>query len=209
MKKKVLLLIVAWLLPSCIFTETLTEIRGIDLQILDNETNNPLSGIIVWYRLQKYRPNNFGGYEYETIILRRMRTDENGMVTIEPITIYLGSFQGISSESIFINLDIINEKIPNKISDHLNEYFLSSYRNNYVDEEIIIPNNYYYPIMLNYFPLDFEESYIIMQISDFALNDYDERFTDYPAFSELLEEDVKIIILLKNKNMLDTIVSEN
>jgi len=175
------------LLISC-QAQNLKKIRGIEVQVLDDETNEPLAGICVWYVLQKSKPHNFVDSAYEIIILRKMETDENGIVIIEPSTVFLGPFQYISSESIFVNIDVNNENNKEKISEHFSFYFLSSHRRTYNDEKIAIPNNNYYPAFVCYFPIDYDYSYTKLQIDDFATNDYDKRFENQAAPIELKEE---------------------
>jgi len=200
--KKYLLLILAIIivfLISCGFNIT----RGVELNIIDAETNEPIPNILVKYQLFKVMPSNFVESKYSLVINKIAKTNEKGIVRIKPSFVFLWLFQSIDNEVIFINIDEENRTKNSYIN--FVDYFIFSNSKNYNNMNIIIPNNNYYPAMINSYSPPSEGGYMLIQVTNLVSdNNYGEsdwkgeRFVEYPAISDLKERS-KIIFSVKLK----------
>jgi len=209
--KYILLILLIAMIASLLFTGCVTQVRGIELHIVDNETNKPLEGINVWYNIEKSKPKNIIDSEFETVVLKKMVTDKNGIVYIEPNAVLLGFFQNISSETIFLNIDVSDKKTIHDISEHLVFYFLSSFRLDYRDSKIFFPNENYYSTMAVNFLGDYN-GYVKMQISDEVTNNNDNRFLQYSALSNMKEKPyavIKIGLRRRESNMVNVSITND
>jgi hypothetical protein len=173
------------------------ELRGIELHIVDAETNESISDICVWYKVTTVKSIQFVEEELKTVVTKKLVTNENGIVFIEPNIIFLELFQSINSELIYINIDVNNGNDPIKIiDDHLTWYFLSSFNKDYKNEKIFFPNMNYYPAMVYSNPPPSEKvGYMIMQVSDSRTNNREERFVQYPRLSNMKEKPYAIMTI--------------
>jgi hypothetical protein len=180
-----------------LFSSGFKKIRGIELHVVDDETNEPLKGICILYQVIKVKHNLVDGVEI-VIITEKTETDENGIAIVKPHQVFLGLFEFILSESIYVNIDINNLDDPEKINYHLKYYFLSSGES--PDEKINIPNIGYYPLVIYNRPPNRGDGYMKRQESDSTSSLMGQRFVIYQALSNMREKLSAIItVALKRR----------
>lgn len=87
-------------------------IRPLEIHVVDATTKQPLSNIVVYYKLETLgMPHVFGiplidPVRFRDVRMERFVTDKNGMVNIPKYRLWLGLYEGSYSEEFTVNLDI-------------------------------------------------------------------------------------------------------
>jgi hypothetical protein len=91
----------------------------LNIQVVDPETNEPLTGITVYYQLEKrgmhislLNPEGHITSKYTTVERLKLITDKNGEVTVPVKPYVLLKNEGLYSMSFYINLDTDKKRIP-------------------------------------------------------------------------------------------------
>ena len=195
MKKTLVVLVFFLICSGMIFAIGLKKIRGVELKVIDAETDTPLPNICVYYLLIKSKVNFniFVPGDSLSLIIKKKKlfTNENGIVYIKNHSVFLGLLQGLSGEKFYINIDVNNNKIKNDTDE---TYYLSRYFIDNRNSVITIPNvEYFSAAIYNFY--NSADGYVIFQ------KNTDEKFEQDEALSDLQEKnDIKIVIRLPKVN---------
>ncbi|MCL2722631.1 MAG: hypothetical protein FWD47_14975 [Treponema sp.] len=133
--------LVKWLtiiITGGLFLSCMTYYKGVEIQIIDDETKEPIKNIIVYHQVHMAKPIGFVDSEVLPVIQEKYITDENGLIFINNKSIPSGFMNIITSENIFINIDSTR---ANNIL-HIDMYFINN-RPNPNFYGIIRPNEQY------------------------------------------------------------------
>ncbi|MTI94761.1 MAG: hypothetical protein FH749_04615 [Firmicutes bacterium] len=102
------------------------EVRPLTIQVLADETMEPVSNAVVYYRLQSAQNPHFLGIptlqstKYRSVYVERLTTDRNGFVSIPRRRPKLRARESLYRETIYINMDLNIEV------DDPEEFFLAT-----------------------------------------------------------------------------------
>jgi hypothetical protein len=190
MKKTQAFLLFFMICSNMLFAIGLKKIRGVELQVVDIETGNPLPNISVYYYLTKSKINfnvSVPGDVLEVVIeKKRLFTDEKGIVHIKKRFVFLGLLQTLENECFYINIDTDKEE-----QDPDKKYYFSRYFIIDRSDDIIFPTQEYYPAVV-YNVYNSLDGYVVLQEAR------DLKVKQDKTVSDLMEkENIKIIIGLK------------
>lgn len=190
-----LLFILCFIFCDCVSLPKKATVRELELYIIDNDTNEPIPNIVVFYELVKSSPVFFIEVRYTTIDKKMLVSDENGRIVLPNRSFIFGYFQNLLNESFCINIDFTDEyksyyeKVIYKfnIHDQTFKYFNALYFSKGTEEArqtrdknrengVFFINNNYYPAFIVLF--DIEGSYIYRQETnleniEYAVENYD------------------------------------
>jgi hypothetical protein len=193
------------ILFGCIILPRNENIRKVELYFVDDKTDEPIPNITVSYILKIAAPENIAQVDYIIIDEKKLLSNNAGKIEIPNRIFSLWSFQQLSNECFYINVDFTDE-YKQWYKDYLKMEFdyyhnMFSYFSLYTDREgIYFPNNNFYPVFMCLDTLNtIEGSYIIKQISD--SKDKKQAFTTFHIESKLGKiESQKIIIRMIRRN---------
>ena len=171
---------------------------GLEIYIVDDETNEPISNIAVFHSLEKAMPKWILEVDYTTIHEGIFISDENGKIIIPNKHVFLWVFHVLTGEYLYININVNDDYLKNRQeffdspskdfnrkytlykSDLLGEYFLVS---RIIRNHVHFYNRNYYPSAI--YLWEDMESKIIRQEKDFGEHQEDAKlaFVEYPVGS--------------------------
>ena len=135
--------IVLLILSACNLFNGTGMIRPVTLTVTDNETGLPVSDITVYYRLVKAGPASLAEVDYKIIELEKLKTNDNGKITIPPRGYTLGPLELLHGQYFYINLDTKDGRMATEREIyHFARVFISS--NNRIDDSIVLANSSYF-----------------------------------------------------------------
>ena len=124
------------------FVCCVTYYQGFELQVVDDETNEPIPNIVVYHQVQKIKPVYFIESESESVIQEKLTTDENGIVNIKGKMIRLGFWEFITDEDLYINVSSTKGNDIGETIDNLDGFF-TGFKVSYDYHGIFSPNQQY------------------------------------------------------------------
>jgi hypothetical protein len=199
-----ILIIFCFLLSNCVFLPKRETVRELELHIIDNDTNEPIPNISVFYHLDKVSPVFIVEVKYTTIDEKLLVSDENGKIIVPRRSFLFGPFQELLSESLYININFTEEYkkyYENYYGlefdfDNQMTYYFVSYDNR---DGVFFINQNYYPAVAHIFAVD--GSYVKRQEENSGNRDKD--LITYPLDFLLgnKEKQILTIKLIKNKEI--------
>jgi len=98
--------------------------KGFELQVIDIESEIPLSNVNIYYQVTKIKPIYFIESEFVPVIQEKYTTDENGCIFLEKKRINLGFWEYIVYEDFFINVDTTKGDDIAEVISNIHVYFM-------------------------------------------------------------------------------------
>jgi hypothetical protein len=152
--------------------------------------------------LEKVSPYYLVDAKYKTISEKILTSDNNGKIVIPSNSVFLGLFQDLLSESLYINIDFTEEFKQYYKKEYKSDfyYLMSTYFIFYNNrDKVIFINKLYFPVVI--YLLNIEGSHINKQEND--SNDIKQAVVSYPIDSTFGKQEKEIIIVkLIKRNIL-------
>ena len=191
-----------FLVNSRVILPKIRYIRELELHIVDNETNEPLPNIKIFFCLEKASLQNIiGDWNFTRIYKNIFVTNDNGKIVIPEESIWFGSFRDLNAVDLYINIDFnedcklyyknLFDKKKDKDIDMLLMVDYFSLYSNRVRNGVKYLDDRYFPVHIHFY--DRNKAYVKRQIDNFY--DKEDAFESYWFDSRLGTKDKEVIII--------------